>query len=70
MSPSQRQGPFPGYPLFGSPPVLSLLKFVPSRAGSLFPLLTDILPSHPLPFKYTIKPRSEKAAALIASVEL
>jgi len=33
-------------------------------------LLTNISPSHPAPFKYTIRPRSEKTAALIASVEL
>jgi len=36
----------------------------------LSPLLTDISHSHPAPFKYTIRPRSEKTAALIASVEL
>ena len=36
----------------------------------LFSLLTDISSSHPAPFKYVVKPRSEKIAALVASVEL
>ena len=30
---------------------------------------SDTLLSHPAPFKYTIKLRSEKSAALVASVE-
>ena len=30
---------------------------------------SDTLLSHPAPFKYTIKPQSEKSAVLVASVE-
>ena len=39
-------------------------------AHTLFELLTETSFSHPAPFKCAIKPRSGKAAALAASVEL
>ena len=35
----------------------------------LITLLTDTFLSHPHPFKYTIKPRSEKSTILVGSVE-
>ena len=59
-------------PLVPPPPVVALASIRSPPAVCLFPfmLLTDILLSHPPPFKYTIKPRSEKSATLVASVEL
>ena len=69
MSSSQCQGSIPGVPFLALLVPVST-QICPVAGWFLSPLLTDVSPSHPLPFKYTIRPRSEKTAALIASVEL
>lgn len=50
--------------------VTSPISVFPPARWFIFVLLTDTLFSHPSPFKYAIKPRSEKSAALVASIEL
>ena len=59
---------------FLSPPLLVAaalsVQLYPIACWFLSTLPTDTSLSHPPPFKCTIKPRSEKSAALVASVEL
>jgi len=52
--------------------VFEIEKYVDGFGNIVEPKInyTDGTISHPAPFKYTIRPRSEKSAALIASVEI